>query len=70
VRTDRTGPGDAGAISSGPVHRIPAGLIGDKVMARQDDGEILARWKPRMTKEEYLTFRRGIAHTELFDGAK
>jgi hypothetical protein len=39
-------------------------------MARQDDGEILARWKPRMTKEEYLTFQRGIAHTELFDGAK
>ena len=27
-------------------------------------------FKPRMTKEAYLSFQRGIARTELFDGAK
>ena len=32
--------------------------------------EILKGWKPRMTKEEYLAFQRGVARTELFDGAK
>ena len=32
--------------------------------------EILKGWKPRMTKEEYLAFQRGVAKTELFDGAK
>ena len=31
--------------------------------------DILKAWKPRMTKEEYLTFQRGIARTELYDGA-
>jgi amidohydrolase len=32
--------------------------------------EILKNWKPRMTKEEYLAFQRGVARTELFDGAQ
>ena len=32
--------------------------------------EIMAGFKPRMTKEAYLSFQRGIARTELFDGAK
>ncbi len=32
--------------------------------------EILKTWKPRMTKEEYLTFQRGTAKTELYDGSK
>jgi hypothetical protein len=32
--------------------------------------EIIADFKPRMTKEAYLSFQRGIARTELFDGAK
>jgi amidohydrolase len=32
--------------------------------------EIIADFKPRMTKETYLTFQRGIARTELFDGGK
>jgi hypothetical protein len=32
--------------------------------------EIIREFKPRMTKEAYLTFQRGIARTELFDGAK
>ena len=32
--------------------------------------EIIAGFKPRMTKEAYLTFQRGIARTELFDGEK
>ena len=32
--------------------------------------DILKGWKPRMTKEEYLAFQRGVARTELFDGAK
>ncbi len=32
--------------------------------------EILKSWKPRMTKEEYLSFQRGIARTEHFDGTK
>ena len=32
--------------------------------------EIIADFKPRMTKEAYLTFQRGIARTELFDGGK
>jgi hypothetical protein len=30
--------------------------------------EIIREFKPRMTKEAYLTFQRGIAKTELFDG--
>ena len=41
-------------------------LWGDAEAAR----EILKGWKPRMTKEEYLAFQRGVAKTELFDGAK
>jgi amidohydrolase len=32
--------------------------------------EIMAGFTPRMTKEAYLAFQRGIARTELFDGAK
>ncbi|MBI4608444.1 MAG: amidohydrolase [Candidatus Rokubacteria bacterium] len=32
--------------------------------------EILAGWKPRMTKEEYLAFQRGVACRELFDGGR
>jgi amidohydrolase len=32
--------------------------------------EILKQWKPRMTKEAYLSFQRGIARQELFDGGK
>jgi amidohydrolase len=32
--------------------------------------EIIAGFKPRMTKEAYLSFQRGIARTELFDGGK
>jgi hypothetical protein len=32
--------------------------------------EIIVGFKPRMTKEAYLSFQRGIARTELFDGAK
>ncbi|MBI2526992.1 MAG: amidohydrolase [Candidatus Rokubacteria bacterium] len=32
--------------------------------------EILAGFKPRMTKEEYLAFQRSVARTELFDGAR
>ncbi|MBI1727346.1 MAG: amidohydrolase [Candidatus Rokubacteria bacterium] len=32
--------------------------------------EIISEFKPRMTKEAYLTFQRGIAKTELFDGGK
>ncbi|MEK7839233.1 MAG: amidohydrolase, partial [candidate division NC10 bacterium] len=31
--------------------------------------EILKAWTPRMTKEEYLTFQRGLHRRELFDGA-
>ena len=30
--------------------------------------DILKAWKPRMTKEEYLTFQRGVARQERFDG--
>ena len=32
--------------------------------------EIIREFIPRMTKEAYLTFQRGIARTELFDGGK
>jgi amidohydrolase len=32
--------------------------------------EILKSWEPRMTREAYLAFQRGVARTELFDGAK
>jgi len=32
--------------------------------------EILKDFKPRMTKEAYLSFQRSIALTEVFDGAK
>ena len=31
---------------------------------------ILAAFKPRLTKEAYLSFQRGINKTELYDGAK
>src|SRR4030095_16070564 len=30
--------------------------------------EILQEWKPRMTREAYLSFQRGVATTELYDG--
>ena len=32
--------------------------------------EIIGAFKPRLSREAYLTFQRGIAKTELFDGAK
>jgi amidohydrolase len=32
--------------------------------------EVIREFKPRMTKEAYLTFQRGIAKTEFFDGGK
>ena len=32
--------------------------------------EIIADFKPRLTKEAYLSFQRGINKTELYDGAK
>jgi hypothetical protein len=41
-------------------------LWGDAAPAR----DILEAWKPRMTKEAYLAFQRGISRTELYDGAK
>jgi metal-dependent amidase/aminoacylase/carboxypeptidase family protein len=41
-------------------------LWGDAAPAR----DILGAWKPRMTKEAYLAFQRGISRTELYDGAK
>src|SRR5262245_48505481 len=41
-------------------------LWGEAAAAR----EVLAGWKPRMTKEEYLVFQRSVARTELFEGAK
>jgi len=41
-------------------------LWGDAGAAR----DILGGWTPLMTKEQYLTFQRGVARTELFDGAK
>jgi amidohydrolase len=41
-------------------------LWGDAESAR----EILKNWTPRMTKQEYLAFQRGIARQELFDGTK
>ena len=41
-------------------------LWGDGDAAR----DILKSWTPRLTKDAYLQFQRGIARTELFDGAK
>jgi len=32
--------------------------------------EIIGGFKPRMTREAYLSFQRGVARTELFDGAR
>jgi metal-dependent amidase/aminoacylase/carboxypeptidase family protein len=32
--------------------------------------EVLARARPRMTRESYLAFQRGIGKREVFDGAK
>ena len=29
--------------------------------------EILKTWKPRMTREEYLAFQRGISRTERYE---
>jgi len=40
-------------------------LWGDAEAARA----VLASFAPRMAKEEYLAFQRGVARTELFDGA-
>ena len=42
-------------------------LLWDDAGAARD---ILEAWRPRMTKEEYLTFQRGISRTELYDGGK
>jgi metal-dependent amidase/aminoacylase/carboxypeptidase family protein len=39
-------------------------LWGDAVIAR----DVLSGGKPRMTKEEYLSFQRQISRRELFDG--
>jgi amidohydrolase len=39
-------------------------LWGDAVVAR----DILRSWKPRMTRQQYLEFQRGIARTEAYDG--
>ncbi len=41
-------------------------LWGDAGTAR----DILKAWKPRLTKDAYLSFQRGISSTELYDGAK
>jgi amidohydrolase len=41
-------------------------LWGDADGAR----DILKTWKPRLTKEDYLAFQRGVSRTELFDGSK
>jgi len=41
-------------------------LWGDGDAAR----DILKSWTPRLTKDAYLSFQRGIARTELFDGAR
>ncbi len=41
-------------------------LWGDGAAGR----EILKAWKPRLTREAYLAFQRGVARTEVFDGAK
>jgi hypothetical protein len=30
---------------------------------------ILAEWAPRMTRAQYLSFQRGLARSEAFDGA-
>jgi hypothetical protein len=32
--------------------------------------EIIGAFKPRLTRDAYLAFQRGINKTELFDGAK
>ena len=36
----------------------------------QSAKEIIGAFKPRLSREAYLAFQRGIAKTELFDGAK
>jgi amidohydrolase len=41
-------------------------LWGDAGGAR----DILKSWKPRLTKDAYLSFQRGISKTELYDGSK
>jgi amidohydrolase len=41
-------------------------LWGDAGGAR----DILRTWKPRLTKDAYLSFQRGISKTELYDGSK
>src|SRR5262244_3364055 len=41
-------------------------LWGDASAAR----EIISSWRPRMTREEYLAFQRGVARTEVFDGVR
>ncbi|HKW91335.1 MAG TPA: amidohydrolase [Methylomirabilota bacterium] len=42
-------------------------MLWDDASAARD---ILRVWKPRLSKEAYLSFQRGISKTELFDGAK
>ena len=36
----------------------------------QSAKEIIGAFKPRLSREAYLAFQRGINKTELFDGAK
>ena len=46
-------------------------MVGRHAVGRRGPArEILKAWKPRMTREEYLTFQRGIARTELYDGGR
>ena len=40
-------------------------LLWDDAGAARD---ILKTWKPRLTKEEYLAFQRGVSRTELYEG--
>jgi metal-dependent amidase/aminoacylase/carboxypeptidase family protein len=39
-------------------------LLWDDASAARD---ILKAWKPRMTREEYLAFQRGISRTEVYE---
>lgn len=41
-------------------------LLWDDAGAARD---IMKTWKPRMTREEYLEFQRGMARVEVYDGA-
>jgi len=41
-------------------------MWGDAAAAR----EVVAKAKPRMTRESYLAFQRGVKRREVFEGAK